>query len=261
MKPAAELEEKALPRAPLEVSADVAAKARAVIGERPHAHDDVLVTGRTTWLANIRRPGTAARSAFVHGMANVAGRVVLGSHVHIAAGSSVRADEGTPFYIGSNTNIQDGVVIHALKDKHVIVDGEQWAVWVGRNVSIAHDALVHGPCYVGDDTFIGFKAVVHDAVVGKGCFLGIASVVVGVEVPDGRFVPPGTIVDSKEKANALPPVEEAHKHFNEDVVEVNRGLAAAYREHAGRVGSPLALLIDRDMHESWDPPEPSTDRF
>jgi hypothetical protein len=37
------------------------------------------------------------------------------------------------------------------------VGGESWAVYVRRNVSMAHDALVHGPCFVGDDTFIGFK--------------------------------------------------------------------------------------------------------
>jgi SulP family sulfate permease len=117
--------------------------ARAVL-QTGHAHRDELVTGRRTWLANIRRPGSVSRSAYIHGQANVAGRVVLGDHVHIAAGSSVRADEGTPFFIGSNTNIQDGVVIHALKDKFVLVDGERWAVYVGRNVSIAHDALVHG---------------------------------------------------------------------------------------------------------------------
>jgi SulP family sulfate permease len=121
--------------------------------------------------------------------------------------------------------------MHALKDKRVLVAGEPWAIYVGRDVSIAHDALVHGPCYIGDKTFIGFKAVVHDAVVGARCFVGIGAVVVGVEVPDGRFVPHGRIVDTPEAVAALPLVNDGHKHFNDDVVEVNRGLAVAYHAH------------------------------
>ncbi|MDX2015882.1 MAG: DapH/DapD/GlmU-related protein, partial [Myxococcaceae bacterium] len=182
---------------------------------------------------------------------SVIGQVVLGDHVHIAAGSSVRADEGTPFFIGDNSNVQDGVVLHALKEKHVLVGQEKWAIYVGRNVSMAHDALVHGPCYVGDDTFIGFKAVVHDAVVGRGCFIGIGAVVVGVTVPDGRFVPHGHIVDSADKVDGLPLVSEAQHHFNEDVVDVNRGLAAAYRA-AVASGRRLPAASSEPSRRPWD---------
>lgn len=194
---------------------------------------------RQKWLSNIRGQAQIARSAFVHRHAAVIGRVLLGDHVHIAAGSSVRADEGSPFFIGDNTNIQDGVVLHALKDKYVHIGGERWAIFIGRNVSIAHDALVHGPCYIGDETFVGFKAVVHDAVVGSRCFVGIGAVVVGVEIPDGRFVPHGRIVDSPEAVEGLPLVSEKQMEFNEDVVEVNRGLAAAYRAHVYRADPGL----------------------
>ncbi len=116
----------------------------------------------------------------------------------------MRADEGTPFFIGANTNVQDGVVMHALKERKVVVAGEEWAVYVGKNVSIAHDALVHGPCYVGDDTFVGFKAVVHDAIVGARCYVGIGAVVVGVEIPDGKLVPHGQVVDTAEAVDRAP---------------------------------------------------------
>lgn len=191
------------------------------------------------WLQHVRERAQVAASAFVHGQASVIGKVVLGEHVHIAAGSSVRADEGTPFFIGANTNIQDGVVIHALKERKVVVGGEDWAVFIGRNVSVAHDALVHGPCFIGDDTFVGFKAVVHDSIVGAHCYIGIGAVVVGVEVPDGKYVPHGTIVDSADAVDALPDVTEAHREFNEDVVDVNRGLARAYNTVASN--GPRAL--------------------
>lgn len=215
------------------------------------------------WMAHVRSTPVVPTTAFVHPQAAVIGQVVLGENVHIAAGSSVRADEGTPFFIGPNTNLQDGVVIHALKQKHVQVDGEKWAVFIGRNVSVAHDALVHGPCYVGDDTFIGFKAVVHDSVVGRGCFVGIGAVVVGVEVADGRFVPHGTIVDTQDKADALGVATDAHRHFNEDVVDVNRGLAAAYRRllDAGHPAPRLSLAAGEPP--SWDErwARPSNERF
>lgn len=182
------------------------------------------------WLSHIRQDGFKAKSAYVHPAATVIGRVVMGEHVHVAAGSAVRADEGSPFFIGPNTNIQDGAILHALKEKRVVVEGEEWAIYVGKNVSIAHDAIVHGPCYVGDDTFIGFKAVVHDSVVGARCFIGIGAVVVGVEIPDGRHVPHGRIVDSADAVAQLPLATSTHSEFNEDVVDVNRGLAVAYRE-------------------------------
>ncbi|MBX3186836.1 MAG: hypothetical protein KF819_07470 [Labilithrix sp.] len=207
------------------------------------------------WLGQIRETPLKAASAYVHPAATVIGRVVLGEHVHIAADTSVRADEGAPFYIGPNTNIQDGVVLHALKDKRVMVGNEGWAIYVGKNVSIAHDALVHGPCYIGDETFVGFKAVVHDSVVGAHCFVGIGAVVVGVEVPDGRFVPHGRIVDSADAVDGLPLVSEMQKEFNEDVVEVNRGLAVAYhardRENAA---AEARRFVDEDAREipAWD---------
>lgn len=180
------------------------------------------------WLAHIRDRPYVPATAYVHPKASVIGRVVLGDDVHVAADTSLRADEGSPFHIGAGSNVQDGVILHALKNRCVRVAGQPWAIYVGRNVSIAHDALVHGPCYVGDDTFIGFKAVVHDSVVGKNCYIGIGAVVVGVEIPDGKAVPHGAIVDSADAVDRLPPASAAHSEFNHDVVEVNRGLAVAY---------------------------------
>lgn len=222
---------------------------RAASSARGHAHAVPAPSG--LWLPNVRARPVVAPSAFVHPQATLIGHVVLGENVHVAAGASVRADEGAPFFIGADSNIQDGVVIHALKEKRVLVGGESWAVYVGRNVSMAHDALVHGPCFIGDDSFVGFKAVVHDSVVGRGCFVGIGAVVVGVEVPEGRFVPHGSIVDSQEKVDALPPADEAQRHFNEDVVDVNRGLAAAYRANLARGGLDRASAAGRPWDSAW----------
>jgi SulP family sulfate permease len=182
------------------------------------------------WESHVIREPLIHPTAFIHEKATIIGQVVVGPGVHIATEAAVRADEGTPFYIGSHTNVQDGVVLHALKKQWVQVGGDKWAIFIGDRVSMAHQCLVHGPSYVGDDTFVGFKAVVHSAVVGKGCYISIGAIVVGVELPEGRFVPPGMIVDTPEKAQALGPSEYGHHHFNSDVVEVNKGLAAAYNK-------------------------------
>jgi SulP family sulfate permease len=205
---------------------------RAVSSRKP-AHYSPQVES-TNWLTQIRERAHLAASSFVHHRASVIGRVVLGEHVHIAAESSIRADEGAPFYIGSNSNIQDGVVIHALKEKWVHVAGEDWAVYIGENVSVAHQALVHGPCYIGSNCFIGFQAIVHDSIIGSHCYLGIGAIVVGVEIPEGRYVPHGVMVDSLSVVEGLPKVNDSHLHFNEDVVSVNKGLAAAYKKQAGQ---------------------------
>ena len=215
--------------------ADSAARARGVRAMLGREHAQARVTGHSDplpthhrWLRHIRHEGVRAPTAYVHPQGSVIGKVVLGDHVHVAADTSLRADEGSPFFIGPNSNIQDGVILHALKEKYVEVAGEEWAIYIGKDVSIAHNALIHGPTYIGDHTFVGFNAVVHDSVVGAGCYIGIGAIVVGVEIPDGRFVPHGTIVDSADVVDQLPLASEHHREFNEDVVEVNRGLASAY---------------------------------
>jgi SulP family sulfate permease len=197
--------------------------------QKPKHH--YLDTKNTNWLSQIREKAYIAASSYVHQRASLIGKVILGEHVHIAAETSIRADEGTPFYIGSNSNIQDGVVIHALKEKWVNIGGEDWAVYIGENVSVAHQALVHGPCYIGDKSFIGFQAIVHDSIIGSHCYIGIGAIVIGVEIPEGRYVPHGMVVDSLDKVELLPKVTDAHLNFNEDVVDVNKGLVYAYKKH------------------------------
>lgn len=203
---------------------------RAVVSHsgRPEHDPSVPLAEQAVWTRHVRTRPKIHPTAFVHPTASVIGWVELGREVNVAADTSVRADEGAPFYIGDRSNVQDGVVIHALKEKWVMVEGRRWAVYIGADCSLAHQALVHGPCMIGSRTFIGFKAIVHDSIVGEGCFIGLGALVVGVEIPPGKRVPNGWVVDSQAKVDELPDVEHAHAHFNEDVVQVNRGLVVAY---------------------------------
>jgi carbonic anhydrase/acetyltransferase-like protein (isoleucine patch superfamily) len=53
-------------------------------------------------------------SAYVHPLAAVIGNVEIGKNVMVAPGASLRGDEGQPLHVGDHSNVQDGVVIHAL---------------------------------------------------------------------------------------------------------------------------------------------------
>lgn len=165
----------------------------------------------------------------VHHRATLIGPVAVGHNVFIAPGAVIRSDEGLSILIGNNSNIQDGVVIHGLKNK----PGEPHSIVIGNNVSVAHQALIHGPAYVGDNTFIGFQALVFSATVGKNCVIEPAAKVMNCIVADGKYVPAGQLIDSQEKANALPAITDDYKnkHFNSHVVETNRDLAEGYRAY------------------------------
>ena len=99
----------------------------------------------TPWSNDLRSP-QVDDSAYVHPFSRLIGDIKVGANVFVAPGSSIRADEGTPFYIGESSNIQDGVVIHGLEKGRVVGDdGNEYSVWIGKNTCITHMALIHGP--------------------------------------------------------------------------------------------------------------------
>jgi carbon dioxide concentrating mechanism protein CcmM len=61
-------------------------------------------------------------TAYIHSFSNIIGDIRIGANVTVAPGTSIRADEGHPFYIGAGTNVQDGVIIHGLEQGRVVGD-------------------------------------------------------------------------------------------------------------------------------------------
>lgn len=92
---------------------------------------------------------------FVAENATIVGDVALGSECSIWFNAVVRGDVNY-IKIGNKVNIQDGVVIHCTYKKHATV--------IGNNVSIGHNAIVHG-CIVHDNVLIGMGAIVMDNCV------------------------------------------------------------------------------------------------
>lgn len=181
-------------------------------------------------------------SDYVDELASVIGEVELGKDVFLAPFASVRGDEGTPIRIGDFSNIQDGVVIHALETQEngvaipqnqYEVNGRRYAVYVGERVSLAHQSQVHGPAWIEDDVFVGMQAMVFKSHIGKGSVIEPTAAVIGVNVPAGRYVPSGTVLKTQAEADALPVITEAYpfKDIDRKVVHVNTSLTEGYLGH------------------------------
>ena len=175
-------------------------------------------------------------------MSVIIGNTKIGKRVFVAPFASVRGDEGQPLFIGDDSNIQDGVIIHALEtemngsaiSKHQIeVNEEKYAVFIGSRVSLAHQSQVHGPAYIGDDTFIGMKSLIFKSKIGRNCVIEPGCVVMGVNIHEKRYVPALTVVRDQDDADKLPQITDDYplKHMNEKVTHVNMGLAAGYNKN------------------------------
>ncbi|MGF1481362.1 MAG: ribulose bisphosphate carboxylase small subunit [Cyanophyceae cyanobacterium] len=183
----------------------------------------------TPWSRDLAEPHID-RSAYVHHSANVIGDVTIAADVMVAPGTSIRADKGAPFYIGEDTNVQDGVVIHGLEKGRVVGDnGQEYSVWIGKQASITHMAIVHGPAYVGQNCFIGFRSTIFNARIGENCIVMMHVLIQDVEIPPGKYVPSGAIITSQQQADRLPDVEESDQTFVRHVVAMNEALRAGYQ--------------------------------
>jgi carbonic anhydrase len=178
-------------------------------------------------------------TAFVHPLAAVIGNVTLGKNVMVAPFAAIRGDEGQPLYVGDDSNVQDGVVVHALETEQdgkpveknlMTVGGKKYAVYVGKRVSLAHQVQIHGPAVVLDDTFVGMKALVFRSSVGNHCVIEPGVILMGVAVADGRYVPAGSVIKSQADAYNLPTITADYplKDLNKGVLHVNKSLAKGY---------------------------------
>jgi len=122
---------------------------------------------------------TMAATAWVADSAQVIGDVHLGDQASVWFGAVLRGDN-TRLHIGSRTNIQEGTIIHS---------DVGFPVHLGDEVTVGHQAMLHG-CTVGDGSLIGIQAVVlHGARIGTRCLVAAGAVVTeGKEFPDGSLI-------------------------------------------------------------------------
>lgn len=222
---------------------------------------------QTDFNPNVTDP-TISEFAYVDPLALVIGDCEIGRLVLVAPFAVCRADEGIPIHVGDYSNMQDGVILHALEtgshgknidDRRYSSEGSLlrandtgfkngFAIYVGDKVSLAHGVQVHGPAYVGNDTFVGMKSLIFNAKIGNRVAIGVSSTVTnGVTIPDDKFVPPGTIVTTQTQADALPArVGSPYEEINKAVIHVNQELAKGY--NAQKI-QELAMEMEAELED------------
>lgn len=111
--------------------------------------------------------------------ATIAGDVVIGNDCSFWFNSVVRGDVNS-IRIGNKVNIQDGAVIHCTYKKTKTI--------IGDNVSIAHNAIVHG-CTINHNVLIGMGSIIMDnAVIGENSIIAAGALVL-----ENTIIEPGTI--------------------------------------------------------------------
>jgi carbonic anhydrase len=213
----------------------------------PNIHENVI----TDFNSNVSYP-EIENTAFIHPFAVVIGACYIGELVMVAPTAVCRGDEGTPIHISAYANMQDDVVIHSLEttkdgknldNRRFTKDGELllgndtrfkdgYSVFVGERTSLAHGTLVHGPAYIGNDTFVGMESLVFNAKIGNNVAIGVSSTITGgVEIPDNKFVPVGSTITTQEQVDKLPSrIGSDYENINKEVIHVNEKLDEGYTE-------------------------------
>ncbi len=130
--------------------------------------------------------------------ASVIGTVILEDNVSVWFNAVIRGDN-EPIHIGTNSNIQDGAVLHTDPGAPLTI---------GSNVTVSHLVMLHG-CTIGDGSLIGIHSVIlNHAVIGRNCLIGANTLITeGKVIPDNSLVvgSPGKVLRtlSEEEITAI----------------------------------------------------------
>ena len=142
---------------------------------------------------------------YVAESASVIGKVRLANDSSVWFGAVLRGDNES-ITVGENTNIQECAVIHTDPGFPCIL---------GSNVTIGHQAMLHG-CQVGDNSLIGINAVVlNGAKIGRNCLIGANALVTeNQEIPDGSLVIGSPAKPIKQLTTAqIQKLKESAEHY------------------------------------------------
>jgi carbonic anhydrase/acetyltransferase-like protein (isoleucine patch superfamily) len=108
------------------------------------------------------------KNCFIAPNATICGDVITGDDCSFWFNAVVRGDVNT-IRLGNKVNVQDGAIIHCTYLKAATV--------IGNNVSIGHNAIVHG-CVIDNNVLVGMGAIVMDhSYVGSNSIIAAGSVV------------------------------------------------------------------------------------
>ena len=111
---------------------------------------------------------TMGNNCFIAPNATIVGDVVMGDDCSVWFNAVIRGDVNI-IRIGNKVNIQDGAVIHCTFEKT--------QTYIGNNVSVGHNAIVHG-CVIDNNVLIGMGSIVMDNChIGSNCIIAAGAVV------------------------------------------------------------------------------------
>jgi carbonic anhydrase/acetyltransferase-like protein (isoleucine patch superfamily) len=126
-----------------------------------------------------KRPEIAA-SAYIDPAAVIIGDVVIGDDSSVWPCAVIRGDVNN-IRIGARTNIQDGSVLHVMRDEYPLI--------LGDDVTIGHSVTLHG-CTVESRCLIGIGAILLNGVtIGTGSIVAAGSL-----LTERTVIPPGSLV-------------------------------------------------------------------
>jgi len=118
-------------------------------------------------------------SCYVDDSAQIIGDVILGEHTSIWMNAVLRGDVHS-IRVGAHSNVQDGSVLHGMK--------QQYGVFLGEYVTVGHTVTLHG-CTIEDRCLIGMGSIVLN-----GAHIGAGSIIAaGTLIPEGAVVEPNSL--------------------------------------------------------------------
>lgn len=127
--------------------------------------------------------------------ATIVGDVICGSQCSFWFCAVVRGDVNS-IRLGNKVNVQDGAVIHCTYERSKTI--------IGNNVSIGHNALIHG-CTIKDNVLVGMGAIIMDnTVVESNVFIAAGAVVLENQVLESGYLYAGV------PAKKIKPLDKRH---------------------------------------------------
>ncbi|MFH0729462.1 MAG: carbonate dehydratase [Pseudomonadota bacterium] len=158
-------------------------------------------------------------SALIDPSAQIIGNVRIGKNVFVGPLAVIRADERGadgrvhPIVLDEEVNVQDSVIIHSHGGA---------SVYIGPGTSVAHGVIIHGPCTIGEASFLSMRATLFNVSLGAAVWVGIGALVMQTTLPANTFVPAGSVIRSILDAAGLGLVSAKEKNYMAKVTAASK---------------------------------------
>lgn len=166
-------------------------------------------------------------TALIDPSAQIIGKVKIDRDVFVGPLTVIRADQRgpdgkvAPVQIDREVSIQDGVIIHSDPGASVII---------GPKTSVAHGAIIHGPCTIGQECFIALRASLYKITLEDHVWIGMGAIAKLVTLHSFTRVPAGAVIRDRPEVLALRLVTDKEREYMEEVWAANSRLRMDYLE-------------------------------